>query len=331
MKITMKKHLLILLTALLSTAPLLAQYSPCYEAAFAEGKKAFNAGNYAKAKKYFNEAKNCPDPNTAVINEWIGKCETMIRKLEDTPPENPNAEKENLKAEIEAIKESLEKLDKVFTNAEAQIHEVYEVYQNESWYDIEADELQKALDVYQGIVSLIPYHPLSPGIQEEVEQITVWKNLKVAIDEAIKYMKGKYNNTTRNACISKLDNIKNLSGKQLLDEKNTVLQALKDQAQVNAKFNELLDYLKNEFIVISDKKDAQDALKLIDGKTLVNGDNSTKQIEVKPNAKYHKKHAEALKELRSIMAVAADKGPGQNLLLQLEFQEVIESIREIYQ
>lgn len=37
-----KNVLLTVLIALLSTAPLLAQYSPCYEAAFAEGKLLFN-------------------------------------------------------------------------------------------------------------------------------------------------------------------------------------------------------------------------------------------------------------------------------------------------
>ena len=76
----MKRKILILLVALLSAAPLLAQenYSPCYNAAFAEGQKQFNAGNYAKAKTYFNEAKNCPDPNTAAANQWIARCNKAI-------------------------------------------------------------------------------------------------------------------------------------------------------------------------------------------------------------------------------------------------------------
>ena len=74
----MKKHLLILLTALLSTTPLLAQYSPCYEAAFAEGKRLYDQGKYTQAKKYFNEAKDCPDPNTVAANEWIGMCNQRI-------------------------------------------------------------------------------------------------------------------------------------------------------------------------------------------------------------------------------------------------------------
>ena len=79
---TMKRTILILLTALLSTASLLAQYSPCYEAAFAEGKRLYNAGKYTQAKKYFNEAKGCPDPNTAAANEWIGKCNQRINDKE---------------------------------------------------------------------------------------------------------------------------------------------------------------------------------------------------------------------------------------------------------
>ncbi len=78
----MKKSFILLLTALLSTATLLAQYSPCYEAAFAEGKRLYNAGQYAQANKYFNEAKGCPDPNTAAANEWIGKCNKKLEEQE---------------------------------------------------------------------------------------------------------------------------------------------------------------------------------------------------------------------------------------------------------
>ena len=76
----MKRLILILLTALLSAAPLLAQYSPCYEAAFAEGQRLFKNGQYTEAKKYFNEAKDCPDPNMDSVNVWIGKCDKMMRE-----------------------------------------------------------------------------------------------------------------------------------------------------------------------------------------------------------------------------------------------------------
>ena len=82
----MKKHFLILLTALLSTAPLLAQYSPCYEAAFAEGKRLFEAKQYSEAKKYFNEAKDCPDSDTVAADEWIRKCKAKIAEINSNPP-----------------------------------------------------------------------------------------------------------------------------------------------------------------------------------------------------------------------------------------------------
>lgn len=99
----MKKYFLILLTALLSTMPLLAQYSPCYEAAFAEGKRLYNAGNYAKAKTYFNEAKSCPDPNAVAADEWIGKCNKMIRKAEEA---RQKAEQERIDVERKAREEA---------------------------------------------------------------------------------------------------------------------------------------------------------------------------------------------------------------------------------
>lgn len=85
----MKRKILILLVALLSAAPLLAQYSPCYEAAFAEGKRLYEAKKYSEAKKYFNEAKDCPDSNTAAANEWIGKCSARIKESTPSPSPTP--------------------------------------------------------------------------------------------------------------------------------------------------------------------------------------------------------------------------------------------------
>lgn len=81
----MNRRILIFLAALLSTIPLVAQYSPCYEAAFAEGKRLYEAGKYAQAKNYFNEAKSCPDPNTIVVDEWIGKCEKAMTDKKNKP------------------------------------------------------------------------------------------------------------------------------------------------------------------------------------------------------------------------------------------------------
>lgn len=75
---TMKRNILILLTALLSTVPLLAQYSPCYEAAFAEGKRLYDNGRYKEAKKYFTEARECPDPDASEIDDWIKRCDKMV-------------------------------------------------------------------------------------------------------------------------------------------------------------------------------------------------------------------------------------------------------------
>lgn len=78
----MKRHIFILLTLLLSAAPLLAQYSPCFEAKFAEGKRLYSSGKYNQAKQYFNEAKDCPDPNAVAADEWIGKCKTALAEAE---------------------------------------------------------------------------------------------------------------------------------------------------------------------------------------------------------------------------------------------------------
>lgn len=239
------------------------------------------------------------------------------------------SQNQTLSARNTDLEQAQKKFDEVFDKAETQIDNIYNANMEKSCSGMKADELQKALKAYDGIASLIQIHPLSDGIQDKVNQITAWSHLKVALEEAVKYMEGKYNNTTRTACISNLSKIANLSGRQL-DEKNTVLQAMKDQAQVNAKFNELLDYLRDGFFVIPDKKVAQDALKLIDGQTVI-FDNDRITIKVNPNATYHKKHAEALQELRSIMTNAAANGPKQNLQLEANFQKVVENIRSKFQ
>ena len=101
----MKRTILILLTALLSTAPMMAQYSPCYEAAFAEGKRLYNTGQYTQANKYFNEAKGCPDPNEAEVNDMIGKCNKKIKEIKRAEAEKAAFEKCN---SVEACEKYLE-------------------------------------------------------------------------------------------------------------------------------------------------------------------------------------------------------------------------------
>ena len=105
MKMKRKRKTLILLAALLSTAPLLAQYSPCYEAAFAEGQRLFKNGRYAEAKNYFKEAKNCPDPNEAEVDDMIGKCNREIKRKNELA--------EGLKREQEAAQSAYMNILKV--------------------------------------------------------------------------------------------------------------------------------------------------------------------------------------------------------------------------
>lgn len=77
----MKKNILLILTVLLSAMSLMAQ-SPCFNAAFTEGQRLYRQGNYTQAKKYFKEAKECPDPNIADANEWIKKCDWALAEAE---------------------------------------------------------------------------------------------------------------------------------------------------------------------------------------------------------------------------------------------------------
>lgn len=105
----MKKEILFTLIALLHTISLIAQYSPCYESAFAEGKKLYHSGNYQKAKNAFTEAKNCPDPNSNAADEWISKCNKAIaekeQKKKDDQALNKAKEKETAKTAYMKIKE----------------------------------------------------------------------------------------------------------------------------------------------------------------------------------------------------------------------------------
>ena len=74
----MKKAFLLFWIALLAAAPLLAQNSPCYDAAISEGERLFNKGKYTEAKTFFKEALNCPDPDKDKANEWIKKCNKAL-------------------------------------------------------------------------------------------------------------------------------------------------------------------------------------------------------------------------------------------------------------
>ena len=105
----MKKRILITSIALLYALSLVAQYSPCYEAAFAEGKRSFEQGKYKQAKSFFNEAKDCPDPNSRAADEWIAKCNKAIadqeQKKKDEHAVSKAKEKEAAKTAYMKIKE----------------------------------------------------------------------------------------------------------------------------------------------------------------------------------------------------------------------------------
>ncbi len=73
----MKKVLLFTFFLCASIVSIMAQ-SPCYTSAFNEGKSLFQAGKYNQAKKLFNDAKSCPNPNTVEVNDWIAKCDKAI-------------------------------------------------------------------------------------------------------------------------------------------------------------------------------------------------------------------------------------------------------------
>ena len=80
----MKKTTIFTFMALLASLRLMAQYSPCYNAAISEGKKLFNQGKYAIAQVYFKESKDCPGPNIKETNTWIAKCDKEFALAKET-------------------------------------------------------------------------------------------------------------------------------------------------------------------------------------------------------------------------------------------------------
>ena len=120
----MKKIILFALTVMISSSYLMAQYSPCYESAFAEGKRLFNSGNYSKAKNAFMEAKNCPDPNSNAVDEWISKCNKAIAEKEQKKKDDYALNKTKDK---EAAKTAYMKIKKV---------EFGNVMDNGDWIDV---------------------------------------------------------------------------------------------------------------------------------------------------------------------------------------------------
>ena len=86
----MKKTILLIILSVLSLQYLRAQ-SPCYNAAFQDGKGLYDQGKYSKAKASFSEAKKCPDPDVNEADEWIRKCNEKIKEQEARNKENEAA------------------------------------------------------------------------------------------------------------------------------------------------------------------------------------------------------------------------------------------------
>lgn len=97
----MKKIFILAVFAFLVSAPLMAQYSPCYNDAYAEGQDCFRKGNYKKALKLFKEAKACPDSNVAAADEMINKCSLKIEEQEKRKDRERREEAERLAREAE--------------------------------------------------------------------------------------------------------------------------------------------------------------------------------------------------------------------------------------
>ena len=76
--------------------------SPAYKSAMRRGQEQYEAGNYAAAKKLFNEALRSPEADTAEANRWVNKCDTKLKEKAD-------AEKE-AKAEAEAERREQERI-----------------------------------------------------------------------------------------------------------------------------------------------------------------------------------------------------------------------------
>ena len=105
----MKKVLLFSFFFCATIVSIMAQ-SPCYTSAFNEGKSLFQAGKYKQAKKLFKDAKECPDPNTAEVTDWIAKCDKAIADAEQKAKNDQAAQK---KKEQEAAKNAYMSIQRI--------------------------------------------------------------------------------------------------------------------------------------------------------------------------------------------------------------------------
>lgn len=194
----MKKAIVLTLTALLYTVSLMGQYSPCYEAAFEEGKRLYAQGKYKQAKTFFNEAKECPDPNTAAANEWIKKCDAAYEKAKNEQKKKDDQALSKAK-EKEAAKTAYMKINRV---------EFGNVTRNGDWIDEVGSVLYSSELLY--LKPRIYYD----GLLNEDKSITL--GVKIILPDGISVLDPDPSSGYTYSCsftvFSGKDNIKTLTG-----------------------------------------------------------------------------------------------------------------------
>lgn len=88
----MKRTVIVIISVFFALAVAAQPVSPCYMEKFEAGVALFKKGNYTGAKSKFYSAKNdCPHPDTKQADEWIRKCNDMI-KSQNPSPKGSNTE-----------------------------------------------------------------------------------------------------------------------------------------------------------------------------------------------------------------------------------------------
>lgn len=187
------------------------------------------------------------------ISELDGARQTIARmKADSTQMANHIA---SLKAELADAKRKYEAYEAAFDEIKEAIQKGYA---NASLpiTEMSNESLNAAVEKFKATEDLLKTNEvLYKDLKPKAEQMEAWIGMKIVLDMAVEYMKGKYDDTERKRLIDDID--KEFKGKPLGEaqekEKNDIRKALENQVGAHGDFVEILKFIRTKKALSSQK------------------------------------------------------------------------------
>lgn len=227
--------------------------------------------------------------------------------------------------EVAELNSSIGSYETAIRNTKDTINRIYEANKNISVMAMKTDDMKRANEAFTSMASLLQIDKNSYNdLQEKINDMANWQTLGKALNEGIKYMKGKYDEKTRQDCLKAIQSAMykaNLSVSQQ-SESQTIVNALTNQIEVQRKFTALMNDLINNTYLLETSRDASKVLEKIN------------KMEADLRGKlcdYHVMHNEAIYAMRDLFKNAEDDFSYKKLNTMKGFENAINEIKAIYQ